>query len=193
MRTAGDHNSMEHAPLATLFALERTIAQRRAEAEAGTAPGARCARPAASMLRPLDGLSVQCCAGAALAAAGAAVGTFPPTPRCCRVRAGGKPSWTAKLLGDPELLCRKVREEAGELCQTLEADEGRERAASEAADLFYHAMVLLNKQVRARASGWVGGHVGWREKTGLDARQHSCVHEAARQQPVASARCSPHR
>jgi len=49
-------------------------------------------------------------------------------------------------------LCKKVREEAGELCQTLEADEGKERAASEAADLIYHAMVLLNKQVRAGGS-----------------------------------------
>ena len=35
-----------------------------------------------------------------------------------------KPSWTARLLSDPELLCRKVREEAGELCQTLEENEG---------------------------------------------------------------------
>jgi hypothetical protein len=42
----------------------------------------------------------------------------------------------------------QVREEAGELCQTLEADEGKERAASEMADLLYHAMVLLNVQVR---------------------------------------------
>lgn len=41
----------------------------------------------------------------------------------------------------------QVREEAGELCQTLEADEGKERAASEMADLLYHAMVLLNVQV----------------------------------------------
>jgi len=57
-----------------------------------------------------------------------------------------KPSWTSKLLKNPELLCKKIREEAGELCQTLEAGEGRERAASEAADLLYHAMVLLNVQ-----------------------------------------------
>jgi phosphoribosyl-ATP pyrophosphohydrolase len=42
----------------------------------------------------------------------------------------------------------QVREEAGELCQTLEQDEGKERVASEAADLLYHAMVLLNSQVR---------------------------------------------
>lgn len=63
---------------------------------------------------------------------------------------GQKPSWTAKLAANPELLCKKVREEAGELCQTLEQDEGPERAASEAADLFYHALVLLNVQVRLR-------------------------------------------
>lgn len=43
--------------------------------------------------------------------------------------------------------CLQVREEAGELCQTLEANEGQERAASEMADLLYHAMVLLNVQV----------------------------------------------
>lgn len=49
----------------------------------------------------------------------------------------------------------QVREEAGELCQTLEADEGRERAASEAADLLYHAMVLLNVQVRGDITDWL--------------------------------------
>ena len=60
---------------------------------------------------------------------------------------GGKPSsWTAKLLSDPSLCCKKVREEAGELCQTWEEGEGKERTASEAADLIYHAMVLLNVQ-----------------------------------------------
>lgn len=97
LRTAGEHSKRQHAPMTTLYALERTIAQRRAEAEAGTSTG-------------------------------------------------GKPSWTARLLADPQLLCRKVREEAGELCQALEEDEGQEAAASEAADLFYHAMVLMNKQ-----------------------------------------------
>lgn len=61
-------------------------------------------------------------------------------------KAEGKPSWTSKLLSNPELLCKKIREEAGELCQTLEQQEGGERAASEAADLLYHAMVLLNLQ-----------------------------------------------
>ena len=62
--------------------------------------------------------------------------------------AGTKPSWTAKLLSKPELLCSKIREEAGEPCQTLEEDEGGNRAASEMADLLYHSMVLLNLQVR---------------------------------------------
>jgi phosphoribosyl-AMP cyclohydrolase / phosphoribosyl-ATP pyrophosphohydrolase len=62
------------------------------------------------------------------------------------VAPGEKPSWTAKLINNPELCCKKVREEAGELCQTWEANEGKERAASEAADLIYHAMVLLNVQ-----------------------------------------------
>ena len=45
-----------------------------------------------------------------------------------------------------------MREEAGELCQTLEQDEGRERTASEMADLLYHSMVLLKHQVMA--GGW---------------------------------------
>lgn len=37
---------------------------------------------------------------------------------------GAKPSWTVKLLRDPALLCSKIREEAGELCQTWEKGEG---------------------------------------------------------------------
>eukprot|EP00877_Chromochloris_zofingiensis_P009038 jgi/Chrzof1/4388/Cz14g11090.t1 len=94
--TKGEHDQHDHVPLTTLYALERTIQNRRAvmgqEAE------------------------------------------------------GTKPSWTARLLSNPELLCKKIREEAGELCQTLEADEGAERAANEFADLLYHSMVLLNKQ-----------------------------------------------
>lgn len=61
--------------------------------------------------------------------------------------AGSKPSWTAKLAHNQELLCSKVREEAGELCETLEKAEGQERAASEMADLLYHSMVLLHVQV----------------------------------------------
>ena len=47
----------------------------------------------------------------------------------------------------------QVREEAGELCATLEAAEGRERAASEAADLLFHAAVLLHRQARLTHAG----------------------------------------
>ncbi|KAL3162363.1 hypothetical protein ABBQ32_010044 [Trebouxia sp. C0010 RCD-2024] len=60
--------------------------------------------------------------------------------------AGSKPSWTAKLAGNQGLLCSKIREEAGELCETLEGKEGQERAACEMADLLYHSMVLLHVQ-----------------------------------------------
>ncbi|KAG0564085.1 hypothetical protein KC19_8G081500 [Ceratodon purpureus] len=59
---------------------------------------------------------------------------------------GAKPSWTRRLLQDPKLLCSKIREEASELCQTLEASEGRERTVSEMADVLYHSMVLLSVQ-----------------------------------------------
>lgn len=44
------------------------------------------------------------------------------------------------------MMAMQVREEAGELCQTWEAGEGRERAVAEMADLLYHAMVLLRLQ-----------------------------------------------
>ena len=39
------------------------------------------------------------------------------------IKEGDKPSWTRRLLDNPKLLCEKVREEAGELCETLEKDE----------------------------------------------------------------------
>ena len=54
-----------------------------------------------------------------------------------------KPSWTAKLLGDCDLMCSKVTEEAGELVDTVQKSEGKERTVSEAADLIYHCFVLL--------------------------------------------------
>lgn len=38
------------------------------------------------------------------------------------------------------------REEASELCQTIEASEGRDRTISEMADVLYHSMVLLSLQ-----------------------------------------------
>ncbi|XP_030956075.1 histidine biosynthesis bifunctional protein hisIE, chloroplastic-like [Quercus lobata] len=60
----------------------------------------------------------------------------------------GKPSWTKRLLLDNKLLCSKIREEADELCRTLE-NEDKSRTASEMADVLYHAMVLLaNKDVK---------------------------------------------
>ncbi|KAL7209772.1 hypothetical protein ACSBR1_031351 [Camellia fascicularis] len=39
--------------------------------------------------------------------------------------------------------CLLCREEAHELCQTLEESEDKSRTASEMADVLYHAMVLL--------------------------------------------------
>jgi len=56
---------------------------------------------------------------------------------------GARPSWTQRLLADPALCCSKVREEADELCRAHEDAEGKVRTASEAADLLYHAMVLM--------------------------------------------------
>lgn len=55
----------------------------------------------------------------------------------------GKPSWTKRLLSDTKLLCSKIREEADELCRTLEENEGNSRTASEMGDLLYHSMVFM--------------------------------------------------
>lgn len=49
-------------------------------------------------------------------------------------------SYTAKLLSDKNLRAKKIGEEATELVLAL-SGEGPERIASEAADLFYHALV----------------------------------------------------
>ncbi|KZV56560.1 histidine biosynthesis bifunctional protein hisIE, chloroplastic [Dorcoceras hygrometricum] len=54
-----------------------------------------------------------------------------------------RPSWTKRLLLDNKLLCSKIREEADELCRTLEENEDPSRTASEMADVLYHSMVLL--------------------------------------------------
>ncbi|CAM6081993.1 unnamed protein product [Calypogeia fissa] len=89
--SAADFESSSSQALTTLYSLEATIAQRKAEVSA-------------------------------------------------------KPSWTKKLVGNPELLCSKIREEADELCRTVEESEGRERTISEMADLLYHSMVLLAVQ-----------------------------------------------
>lgn len=76
---------------------------------------------------------------------------------------GVKPSWTRRLLSDPVLLCSKLREEAGELCETLEKGEGKQRCASEAADLLYHATVLL----QAQGVGWEEVMAVLRSRTGV--------------------------
>jgi phosphoribosyl-ATP pyrophosphohydrolase/phosphoribosyl-AMP cyclohydrolase len=51
-------------------------------------------------------------------------------------------SYTATLLGDPELAGRKVEEEAEEVVRAAR-DESGERVAEEAADVLYHLAVLL--------------------------------------------------
>ncbi|KAM1148989.1 hypothetical protein ACFX2B_029335 [Malus domestica] len=74
--------------------------------------------------------------------------TETPVDNCQRkeeleVPENGKASWTRRLLSDEKLLCSKTREEADELCQTLEENEDRLRVASEMADVLYHGMALL--------------------------------------------------
>jgi phosphoribosyl-AMP cyclohydrolase / phosphoribosyl-ATP pyrophosphohydrolase len=54
----------------------------------------------------------------------------------------GEPSYTQRLLRDRNLRLKKVGEEASELVLAC-ADQDRERAVSEAADLIYHALVAL--------------------------------------------------
>lgn len=53
-------------------------------------------------------------------------------------------SYTAKLLGDPELIQRKIIEEAFEVCLELQrGPHDNARVAEEAADLLYHLLVGL--------------------------------------------------
>jgi len=195
MRSAGDHHSQAHVPMTTLFALERTIAQRRAEAEAGTSAGGVKGRQGSGGRADLQGGSAGNATRGACPLLGRLLSLRPPTPSACLPCAspppGGKPSWTAKLLADPQLLCKKVREEAGELCQTLEADEGKERAASEAADLIYHAMVLLKKQGRAGGSRVHVIAVLWQHWHPALLRVTCCVRASAQQLPGSMHGSSP--
>jgi phosphoribosyl-ATP pyrophosphohydrolase/phosphoribosyl-AMP cyclohydrolase len=55
---------------------------------------------------------------------------------------GASTSYTRKLLADRNLRLKKLGEEAVELAMAC-CDQDAERAAEEAADLFYHAMVAL--------------------------------------------------
>lgn len=54
----------------------------------------------------------------------------------------GKPSYTGKLLEDRNLRLKKIGEESAELVAAC-ADEDRQRATEEAADLVYHIAVAL--------------------------------------------------
>ena len=56
--------------------------------------------------------------------------------------AAGSGSYTRKLLGDRNLRLKKMGAEAAELVLAC-ADEDRERASAEAADLIYHTLVAL--------------------------------------------------
>ncbi|KAF2548129.1 hypothetical protein F2Q70_00022493 [Brassica cretica] len=51
-----------------------------------------------------------------------------------------------KLRETAKRLEKQLREEADELCRTLEDKEEVSRTASEMADMLYHAMVLLSKR-----------------------------------------------
>ncbi|KAG9447299.1 hypothetical protein H6P81_013427 [Aristolochia fimbriata] len=66
--------------------------------------------------------------------------------RKAEMRSDEKPSWTKRLFLDKKLLCSKIREEADELCRTLEDNEDRSRTASEMADVLYHSLVLLSSK-----------------------------------------------
>jgi phosphoribosyl-ATP pyrophosphohydrolase/phosphoribosyl-AMP cyclohydrolase len=63
--------------------------------------------------------------------------------------AGARPSYTRELLGNRNKRLKKIGEEAAELVAAC-ADGDRARAAGEAADLLYHALVAL----RALGCGW---------------------------------------
>ena len=95
----------------------------------GTAGGA--AGVAGAPADPLDALDAVIADRARAAAAGAAQG------------------YTGRLLADRNLRLKKLGEEAAELAIAC-ADGDRERAAEEAADLVYHALVALH----GVGSGW---------------------------------------
>lgn len=74
---------------------------------------------------------------------------------------GEKPSYTRRLLDDRNLRLKKIGEEAVELVTAI-ADEDKERAAEEAADVLYHLLVAVRplgitlddvKTVLARRAG----------------------------------------
>ena len=61
-----------------------------------------------------------------------------------RRNADPEASYTAKLLGDPEFIQRKIMEEAFEVCLELGRDNtAKDHTAEEAADVLYHLLVGL--------------------------------------------------
>jgi phosphoribosyl-ATP pyrophosphohydrolase/phosphoribosyl-AMP cyclohydrolase len=75
---------------------------------------------------------------------GAPFETLPTLERTIAERAATRPqaSYTARLLGDPQLAGAKVQEEAEEVVRAAR-EEPDERVAEEAADVVYHLAVLL--------------------------------------------------
>jgi phosphoribosyl-ATP pyrophosphohydrolase/phosphoribosyl-AMP cyclohydrolase len=71
--------------------------------------------------------------------------SLPALERTIAQRAVSRPdsSYTAALLGDPELAGAKVQEEAEEVVRAVR-EESDERVAEEAADVIYHLAVLLS-------------------------------------------------
>lgn len=66
-----------------------------------------------------------------------------------RATADPSESYTARLLGDPDLAARKTLEEAGELAfaaKDTSTGATDQRVVEEAADLLYHTLVLLAQQ-----------------------------------------------
>jgi phosphoribosyl-ATP pyrophosphohydrolase/phosphoribosyl-AMP cyclohydrolase len=78
---------------------------------------------------------------------------LPGLERILRSRAAERPegSYTVKLLDDPELLGKKVEEEAEEVVRAAR-EESDERVAEETADLLYHLSVLLASREVAQAA-----------------------------------------
>jgi len=62
-----------------------------------------------------------------------------------RKSSGSEKSWTKKLLNNKELLFKKIREEADELCVAIDREEDGQ-VIYEAADLLYHALVGLGSR-----------------------------------------------
>jgi phosphoribosyl-ATP pyrophosphohydrolase/phosphoribosyl-AMP cyclohydrolase len=112
--------------------LDRTIAAR---ARARSEVGGRSERPPAGGPPPTS---------ESMARADLHVTESPPAPTADRpLPTAHRPSYTQRLLADRNLRLKKLGEEAAELV-TACADGDGVRAADEAADLVYHALVALH-------------------------------------------------